>query len=76
MDIVGIIVILLAIISFIWTDVGVLAMWLFMLFDTSGGSTITQTESGFWGKKNGKIIVRITSLLFIGFGIFLIMIKE
>jgi hypothetical protein len=75
MDIVGIIVILLAVISFIWTDVGVLMMWLFMLFDTRG-STITQTEPGFWEKKSGKIIVRVISLLFIGFGVFLILIKE
>ena len=74
MDIVGSIVILLSIISFIWTDVGVLMMGIFMLFDTSG-AVIPQTEASFWGKKSGKIIVRVTSLFFIGFGVFLILLK-
>ncbi|MBU3112686.1 hypothetical protein [Clostridium lacusfryxellense] len=71
MEIVGSILILLSIISFIWTDVGVLMMGLFMLFDTSA-PIIPQTEVGFWGGKSGKIIVRVTSLFFIGFGVFII----
>ena len=74
MVIVGSIIILLSIISFIWTDVGVLMMGIFMLFDTSG-AVIPHTEASFLGKKSGKIIVRVTSLFFIGFGVFLILLK-
>ena len=68
--ILGTIVVLISVISFIWTGVGAFILEMFMIFSPSNSSRTIHRSKNWWEKKSSKIMIRITSLFFIGLVIF------